>query len=412
MAGRNAKAPTGQPNWLVYANQGAIRNQPVDDRLYRVLQYAAQAAGIDQVRVFSGGQPSRGGPFRNIRGRRIGSVRHDAGNGADINLIVGGRKLDFRNQNDRRRFQAFVSAARAAGATGIGAGTDYMGPTSLHVDLGTPAVWGGGGRSINAPAWLVEAYNARPGQFEAMAYAAENTSPAAAATQATISTPQARRGVKTTDEMFDPAMPVFAGSPTGADLVDSRSLRNVSAFSLPGSTSRTMFGASPMGMVPPSGPGAPDRDVIVAALEGRRIMDTLPGIPPAPVNTAQENELRLGSLPMDMNPGWPEPPAMAQGGPNTGVPVSGPPPMPGQPEGAPGAPVPRRRPQQQQTMAAPWGMGIGYQGPPGPWSLINDYTPVSMFYEHVTRPGQPPVMFGPQAGSRRGLLAGLFGLGA
>jgi hypothetical protein len=37
----------------------------------------------------------------------------------------------------------FVSAAVAAGATGVGAGHGYMGPTDIHVGFGQPATWGG-----------------------------------------------------------------------------------------------------------------------------------------------------------------------------------------------------------------------------------------------------------------------------
>ena len=54
----------------------------------------------------------------------------------------------------------FVTAAAARGANGIGAGEEYMGDKTIHVGFGltaqdtTKLVWGAGGRSANAPAWL------------------------------------------------------------------------------------------------------------------------------------------------------------------------------------------------------------------------------------------------------------------
>lgn len=135
---------------IVEDTKDAIRNLPIADRLRTVLLAAADAAGVETVRVTSGGQPSAGH-------RRTGSARHDFGNAADLQLIKGGRALDFTNSVDRPTVAEFVAAAAAAGATGIGAAVDYMGPTTLHVGFGSKAVWGKDGRSVNAPAWLREA---------------------------------------------------------------------------------------------------------------------------------------------------------------------------------------------------------------------------------------------------------------
>ena len=54
----------------------------------------------------------------------------------------------------------FVTACAARGATGIGAGVNYMGGKRIHVGFGnSPSdtqklVWGAAGASANAPAWL------------------------------------------------------------------------------------------------------------------------------------------------------------------------------------------------------------------------------------------------------------------
>jgi hypothetical protein len=133
-----------------------IRDRPINDRLRRVLLAAAANAGVDVVHVVSGGQPGSSG-------QRTGSNRHDGGNAADLELIADGRTLDFTAQSDLATFCRFVAAAAASGATGIGAGVDYMGPTRLHVGFGNgprdmaKVVWGAGGAAANAPAWLSEA---------------------------------------------------------------------------------------------------------------------------------------------------------------------------------------------------------------------------------------------------------------
>lgn len=132
---------------------GQTRNLPISDRLRSVLLAAADAADVDVVRVTSGGQPASGS-------HRTGSHRHDNGNAADLELIVGSRTLDFTNSSDLPIVERFVSAAASFGANGIGAGVGYMGPTKLHVGFGnSPSdtqqlVWGAKGASANAPSWL------------------------------------------------------------------------------------------------------------------------------------------------------------------------------------------------------------------------------------------------------------------
>lgn len=132
---------------------GAIRNRPISSELATVLEKAAESAGVDVVRVISGGQPG-------TTGQSVGSTRHNAGRAADLQLIVGGQALSFTDEAGGDVVEAFVRAAAANGATGIGAGIGYMGDKTMHVGFGlTPQdhsklVWGAGGRSANAPEWL------------------------------------------------------------------------------------------------------------------------------------------------------------------------------------------------------------------------------------------------------------------
>ena len=133
-----------------------IRNQPINGNLENVLKAAADAAGVSGIVIGSGGQPSAA-----EGGNRTGSTRHDDGGAADLQLIgPDGRVLDFTNPADLPIIQAFVSHARANGATGIGAGTDYMGNNTLHVGFGAEGVWGAGGQGASAPEWLTTAFNA------------------------------------------------------------------------------------------------------------------------------------------------------------------------------------------------------------------------------------------------------------
>ncbi|MGN6570282.1 MAG: SH3 domain-containing protein [Pseudolabrys sp.] len=128
----------------------AVRNRPINATLRTLLERAAAAAGIDKLDIVSGGQPG-------TTGGSVGSHRHDGGNAADLKLIQGGVVLSFEDAGQRPTVAAFVTAAAANGATGIGAGVGYMGPQTLHIGFGTAAVWGAGGASVNAPQWLKEA---------------------------------------------------------------------------------------------------------------------------------------------------------------------------------------------------------------------------------------------------------------
>lgn len=119
------------------AQLAGIRKLPLSPQMRSVLEKAASAAGVQAV-VYSGGQPPKGSG-----GARTGSTRHDNGNAADVWLEKGGRKLADTNPQDKAIMQKFVAASVQAGATGVGAGHGYMGPSNIHVGFGKPASWGG-----------------------------------------------------------------------------------------------------------------------------------------------------------------------------------------------------------------------------------------------------------------------------
>jgi hypothetical protein len=133
----------------------AIRNKPISAELENVLRAAGEAAGIDEIRITSGGQPAIGEGTR-----RTGSTRHDRGRAADLQLVVGGNTLKFTDAAADPKILEFVTAAAAQGANGIGAGVGYMGNKTIHVGFGTSVAdhtkltWGAGGRSATAPDWL------------------------------------------------------------------------------------------------------------------------------------------------------------------------------------------------------------------------------------------------------------------
>lgn len=141
--------------WLIYANQGATRNQPIDPSLAQAFGFLPEL-GL-QMEVFSGGQPGAGSG-----GARVGSTRHDHGRSADVFFRKGGQRLDWSNPEHVPIFQDVVRRAKAAGVTGFGAGPGYMQPGSMHVGFGSPSVWGAGGKGANAPDWLRQAYGAAP----------------------------------------------------------------------------------------------------------------------------------------------------------------------------------------------------------------------------------------------------------
>ena len=138
----------------------SIRNQPIVDSLYSILQQGARAACVDVV-IYSGGQDPPG-PKARRRGR---TRRHDNGYGADVWIYYEGRRLSSVRQADLPRIIKFIQTVKSAGATGIGMGNGYMDNVGIHVDNAwasgvrvVPAgftYWGGKQESWRtAPAWL------------------------------------------------------------------------------------------------------------------------------------------------------------------------------------------------------------------------------------------------------------------
>ena len=171
-------------DWIKYANQRATRSLPVNEQLAQSMSFLPEM-GVT-MEVFSGGQPAKGSG-----GARVGSVRHDHGNAADVFFYKDGRRLDWSNPNDLPLYQDIVRKAKQAGLTGFGAGPGYMQPGSMHIGYGNPGVWGAGGSSRNAPSWLVEAYGGEPGGKPMPTFAqasAERTAPAAVAPAAVAPT--------------------------------------------------------------------------------------------------------------------------------------------------------------------------------------------------------------------------------
>lgn len=157
---------------------GIIRKLPISPELLSVLEKAAREAGVI-VRVKSGGQPSE-----SEGGKRTGSTRHDKGMAADLDIYSGDKKLSPKNSEELPIFKKFVMAASSAGATGIGAGENYMGQdgSRIHVGFGSQAIWGAGGSGKNAAGWLRETVGGAPG--------GENPGPKNTGSYASEETPQ------------------------------------------------------------------------------------------------------------------------------------------------------------------------------------------------------------------------------
>jgi len=138
--------------------QSGTRKLPLNDRTRTMMEQASAQTGLT-VKVTSGAQESSGP-------NRTGSHRHDSDVGAgDIQLIdeATGKPVSMRTPEGREKILQYMRAARDAGATGFGAGLDYMGEHTIHVGFGDPGVWGAGGKGANAPKWLKDGMNAGAG---------------------------------------------------------------------------------------------------------------------------------------------------------------------------------------------------------------------------------------------------------
>ena len=143
------------------ATVAGIRKLAIASDLKQILATAGARAGVN-VDVRSGGQDASTG--------FTGSDRHNNGHAADVALrLADGTRLSTNNPDHLPIIQNFIKEAKAAGATGIGAGNGYMGDNTFHIDnaslygQGSAGYWGGqedGGtyRSRNAPQWLKDIF--------------------------------------------------------------------------------------------------------------------------------------------------------------------------------------------------------------------------------------------------------------
>lgn len=135
----------------------AIRRQPIAPQLESLLETVGNELDV-YFDVTSGGQPKKG-----EGGKRTGSTRHDHGNAADLKAFVienGERRyLDFSKPADQKMWSDIVRLSVAGGATGIGAGSSYMGNQTVHIGFGNEAVWGSTKRGgPPPPKWLKTAF--------------------------------------------------------------------------------------------------------------------------------------------------------------------------------------------------------------------------------------------------------------
>ena len=150
---QQTQAPA-QGGGTVTQTPGAVRNLPLSQALVNTIERGLAGTGLNW-HSYSGGQPPKGSG-----GRRVGSTRHDNGRASDGNFkdAATGRVLDGNNSQDRQRIASALSRLRQVGIQGIGWGPGYMGSRGFHIDIVSPAnVWGEGGRSANAHAWVRQA---------------------------------------------------------------------------------------------------------------------------------------------------------------------------------------------------------------------------------------------------------------
>jgi hypothetical protein len=161
-SGTMTQAPSvedaGGPGWaskdnrVTLSNLGSTRSQQIADATRNQLNYAAYKMSQETgksitIDVVSGGQTANHDP-RN-KGKKgtdtgwTGSHRHDDGGAADFDVYSDGQRVSFDTPEGKSIFSGIGKYATAAGATGIGAGVDYMGAHRMHAGGGPTANWGG-----------------------------------------------------------------------------------------------------------------------------------------------------------------------------------------------------------------------------------------------------------------------------
>lgn len=134
--GLNQGQPIFQPAKVQYANSGAVRRQPVQPDLEANIGMAVGAVygpGY-QAKIYSGGQPNRADP--KTGGKRVGSVRHDGGNAADIHI--------YDPEGNRVQGAALAPLAQFWRASNIGGVGLEMRGGGIHLDNWVKPPEGGG----------------------------------------------------------------------------------------------------------------------------------------------------------------------------------------------------------------------------------------------------------------------------
>jgi TP901 family phage tail tape measure protein len=143
---------------------GGTRNIPLSAteqgrKLFNVLQEVSKKMEL-QYDITSALQEPKG----TRKAGRVGGTRHDKNVGsADIKLMKDGNLIDFTTPEGEKIAEKFVAELFSRGITGVGAGAtpkNYMGPNTMHVGYGSPAVWGGTpDRPGPVPDWLKKVFN-------------------------------------------------------------------------------------------------------------------------------------------------------------------------------------------------------------------------------------------------------------
>jgi len=123
---------------ITYANQNKTRNLKLEPKMENLLSQTAEEIGVDVV-ITSGGQVPRSecrrqsGSDNYLNGEKVrtGSLRHDYGSAADIDLYNNGDIV----RGDTPLFLSFVQAFFRNGVRGGGCSPGYMGANRMHLDI-------------------------------------------------------------------------------------------------------------------------------------------------------------------------------------------------------------------------------------------------------------------------------------
>ena len=153
-----------------------IRGLPLTPKLDNIIRQISAQSGY-RIVVFSGGQMtkaearSKGAVIRgktwyvNGKAVRTGSIRHDGGYAADIQVFDGKTQLSSENSAHYPRLREFARLCKGLGIESFGSGPGYMGGDH-HIDIAFSApipttgsrTWGTGTRRATTPQWLKDGF--------------------------------------------------------------------------------------------------------------------------------------------------------------------------------------------------------------------------------------------------------------